>query len=242
MPARSVIVLDKRESPWHSFLKECFEETSSNALSFDSPSQASAAFAQGGCAAAFVNPDLLSMNFAQKLKALRESSPFRLFCLGPSSRTLPFDDFFEGEPPAIGAFQRKLAQHLDFPRKLSVLIVDDEKDIGHMIQDFLLDRSQPSFSVDYTPDGKLALEWLETRKYDCIILDVKMPVMDGREVYRNIVERRIAAPVIVFFDAISGQEIPDLYKIGRPAIVDKGSSQSSMPEMLALIKKMVYFG
>lgn len=48
--------------------------------------------------------------------------------------------------------------------------------------------------------------------------------------------------MIIFFDAISGEEIKEINSIGNPAIVDKGSHQSSMPQMAALIKKLAYFG
>ncbi len=243
MPARQILVLDKKESQWPAFLSECFEETPSKVHIFDNPSQAALWTTQNKADFCFVRPELLSMSLAQKLKFLRESvKSFRLFGLDSMNKSLPFDDFVDGYTSTVSAFQRKLSQHLEFSEKIQVLIVDDEQDIGHMIQDFLLDRAHPSFLADYTDDGHKALEWLAKKRYDVVVLDVKMPILDGREIYRGIVEKKIKTAVIVFFDAISGDEISDIHKIGRPAIVDKGSSQSSMPEMLALIKKMAYFG
>lgn len=243
MPSRNIFVLDKKESHWPSFLTECFEDTPSNVHVFDNPAQASAWIAQNRADFAFVRPDLLSMSLAQKLKFLRESAKeFRLFGLDSINKSLPFDDSLDLATSSISTFQKKLSQHLEFHGKIKVLIVDDENDIGHMIQDFLLDRAYPSFEAEYTDNGNLALEWLGKKHYDVAVLDVKMPALDGREIYRAIVERKLRTAVIVFFDAISGDEISDIRKIGRPAIIDKGSSHSSMPEMLALIKKMAYFG
>ena len=243
MPSKNILVLDKKESLWHSFLKECFEDTCSVLHSFDHPAHASAWLAQGKADMVLVNPSLLSMNLAQKLKVLRESQQgFRLFAIGFKDKSLPFDDAFEANPMPVAAFQKKLVQHLEYGEKIRVLIVDDEKDIGHMIKDFLLDRVHPSFDADYTENGHQALEWLDQKKYDVIVTDVKMPALDGRDLYRKIIEKKIKIGVIVFFDAISGEEITDIYKIGRPAIVDKGSSYSNMTEMLSLIKKMAYFG
>ena len=66
--------------------------------------------------------------------------------------------------------------------------------------------------------------------------------MDGRELYREIHKRKIELPVIIFFDAISDDEVQSIHQIGRPAIVEKGSHQSEMPIFIDLIKKMVYFG
>ncbi len=243
MPARQILVLDKKDSPWPSLIKECFEETSSKVHVFDNPAQASTWLTQNRADFCFVKPDLLSMSMAQKLKFLRETSKgFRLFGLDSKNKSLPFDDFVDAESASMAAFQKKLTQHLEFADKIKVMIVDDEKDIARMIQDFLHDRANPGFAVDYTDDGRKALEWMQQKNYDVAVLDVKMPIMDGRDIYRGIVEKKISTAVIVFFDAISGDEISDIRKIGRPAIVDKGSSHSSMPEMLGLIKKMAYFG
>ena len=30
--------------------------------------------------------------------------------------------------------------------------------------------------------------------------------------------------------------------LGKPAVIEKGSRQSAMPELMSLIKKMAYFG
>lgn len=241
MPSRGILLLDQKAGAWQTFLNEYFEETASRLNFFDQPAQASAFLAQQPADFIFVNPALSSVNLNQKLKAMRESCPgLRLFSVHGFDKTLPYDDFFDPLPD-LGVFRRKFLPQLVFPDILKILLVDDEKDIGWMIRDFLEDRVQPKFEVQYTPDGKQALEWLQIKNYDAVVLDVKMPVMDGRDIYREIISRKIKIPVIMFFDAISGQEVSDLHKIGCPAIVDKGSNQSSMPEMLALIKKMVYF-
>lgn len=242
MPSRNILLLDQKAGAWPVFLKEYFEETASRLHFFDQPAQASAFLTQQQVDFVFLNPALSSVNLNQKLKVMRESrQDLRIFSITGPDKSLVYDAFFDPSP-VLGNFQRAFIPQLAFKRPIKTLLVDDEKDIGWMVQEFLLDRAQPKFEVDYTPDGKLALEWLKSRQYDVIVLDVKMPIMDGRDIYREIVNRKIKIPVIMFFDAISGQEVTDIHKIGHPVIVDKGSSQSSMPEMLLLIKKMAYFG
>ena len=242
MLARHILLLDQKGSPWVPFLKEYFEDTSSRVHYFDHPANVSAWLAIHKADFIFLNPAISSVNLTQKLKVFRQSClDLRLFSVGGPDKTLAYDCIFETSP-AIGQFHRLFVSQLSFLEPIRVLLVDDEKDIGYMVQEFLQDRAQPKFEVDYTPDGHMALQWLETKKYDIAVLDVKMPILDGRDIYREIIGRKIAVPVIMFFDAISGQEISDIHQFGRPAIVDKGSSQSSMPEMLSLIKKMAYFG
>lgn len=241
MPSRNILLLDRKGTPWVSFLQEYFEDTLSKVHFFDQPAQASSWLAQQPADFIFLNPAVSSVNLNQKLKAFRQSCPdLRLFSVAGPDKTLNYDAVFDSVP-VLGQFNRPFTSQLYFSGPIRVLLVDDEKDIGYMVQEFLTDRAQPKFEVDYTPDGRLALEWLETKTYDVAVLDVKMPILDGRDIYREIVSRKIKIPVIMFFDAISGQEIYDIHKVGRPIIVDKGSSQSSMPEMLILIKKVAYF-
>ena len=242
MPSRNILLLDQKGSPWFPFLKEYFDDTLSHVHFFDNPAQSSSWLTQQQADFVFLNPAVSSVNLHQKLKVFRENhSDLRIFSVSGPDKTLPYDFVFDSIP-IMGQFHRQFISQITFSKVVRVLLVDDEKDIGYMIQEFLLDRAQPKFEVDYTPDGRLALEWLETKKYDAAVFDVKMPILDGRDLYREVVNRKIKMPVIMFFDAISGHEVADLHRVGRPVIVDKGSSQSSMPEMLALIKKMAYFG
>lgn len=243
MAQKNILLLDSLKGPWASFLSEYFEDTAARVHVCDQASQACAALDRPGADLAFINPSFLTATLIQKLKFKRNTeSSFRVFGLKESGPDpLQWDDVFSGGM-ALSQFQKQLVQRLEMPPGLRLLIVDDEPEIGQMFRDFLEHRAAPAFEVDYTADGFEAVKWLENKKYDAAILDVKMPVRDGRDIYRDIRRKKIAVPVIVFFDAISGDEISDLYQIGRPAIVEKGAGQSGMPEMMSLIKKMVYFG
>jgi two-component system chemotaxis response regulator CheY len=57
-----------------------------------------------------------------------------------------------------------------------VLIVDDEPAIRHAVEAVLVDEG---FVVATAPDGAAALAALDTAKPDAILLDLRMPVMDG---------------------------------------------------------------
>src|SRR5690242_4318315 len=64
-----------------------------------------------------------------------------------------------------------------------ILIVDDEPDINLTLKVALEDRG---FKVDTFNDPMRALENFKTRSYDLLILDIKMPNMNGFELYREI--------------------------------------------------------
>ncbi len=241
---KKILVLDKEDSPWIPLFEEFFADTSST-LHFFHDSRPAGAFLQKETPnVVFARPERLSLALSQKLKVLRQNMPeLRFFQLGNAggNSPLPFDAFFS-EPSMLNPFQRRLVQHLVYPEVIHVLVVDDEAEIGVMIRDFLENRVFPAFEVEWTEDGKKGLELIEKGKHDIVVLDVKMPILDGRDVYREIVNRKYKIPVIIFFDAISGDEVIQIHQIGRPVIVEKGFLHSSMPDMMALIKKKVFFG
>lgn len=65
----------------------------------------------------------------------------------------------------------------------SVLIVDDEPDICANLSDILTDCG---YRVDVAHDGGKALQLVEGKFYDLALLDLRMPVMDGLELYHRI--------------------------------------------------------
>jgi PAS domain S-box-containing protein len=64
-----------------------------------------------------------------------------------------------------------------------VLVVDDEPVILDLMVDLLTERD---YRVDTAGNGREALEKLSTGAYDAILLDLKMPEMDGRFFFQEI--------------------------------------------------------
>ena len=59
---------------------------------------------------------------------------------------------------------------------MKILIVDDEKMIRSVIKEYL---ENEHYETDEAENGSIALEKLETNKYDLLILDIMMEEMDG---------------------------------------------------------------
>lgn len=242
---RSVLLFDKKDTPWVSFLSEYFEDTDSQLHFLYETPKVAPFLDHSPPELAFLKAELLSPPLVQKLKVLRQSRPeSRLFHLGPIPKdagALPFDDAFV-EPLTLPQFQKQLTQHFILPDHIRILVIDDEPAVGDMMKDYWENRTKPTFEVQCTDNGQKGLKILEKGGYDVVVLDIKMPSMSGCEVYREIKARGIKTPVVIYFDAIFGDEMVEVHKYGRPAVVEKGSGMSTMPEMTALIKKMVYFG
>lgn len=60
--------------------------------------------------------------------------------------------------------------------KGNLLIVDDEVDLSVNMKELLEDEAKNIFIAN---NGEEGLEILKTQKIDCVVSDVKMPVMDG---------------------------------------------------------------
>ena len=80
-----------------------------------------------------------------------------------------------------------------------ILIADDEAAIRQTVGNIL---RYEDFQVLEASDGPLALEALRNESCDLLLLDVKMPGMDGFEVMEKMAEHSIDIPVIV----ISGHD------------------------------------
>ena len=67
-----------------------------------------------------------------------------------------------------------------------ILLVDNEADITYALENTL---DNYGFSIDSFNDSMLALNSYKSNFYDLVILDIKMPKMDGFELYNKIKER-----------------------------------------------------
>ena len=66
--------------------------------------------------------------------------------------------------------------YLQFDKDKKVLVVDHELDITLTLKSVL---ENSGFNVDLLHDSLLALQYFKTNFYDLIILDIKMPKMNG---------------------------------------------------------------
>lgn len=85
---------------------------------------------------------------------------------------------------------------------MRILVVEDEKKVVSFIRKGL---QECSFTVDVAYDGEEGLFMAEEHEYDCILLDVMMPKLDGYDVVRALRSKQIKTPVIFLTakDAIS---------------------------------------
>ena len=75
-----------------------------------------------------------------------------------------------------------------------VLIIDDEDNMRHMLSALLTGRD---YSVDTAGDGMVGLKLLQSREFDFVLCDIKMPNMDGMSFLRAAVSAGHSATIIM---------------------------------------------
>jgi DNA-binding NtrC family response regulator len=88
-------------------------------------------------------------------------------------------------------------------KTLRPLIVDDDRRIAKTLVDILRVKG---FQPDSANSGPEALEKIQENHYDCILTDIKMPGMNGVELYREVQNIKPEIPV-VFMTAYAADEI-----------------------------------
>ncbi len=82
-----------------------------------------------------------------------------------------------------------------------ILIIEDDKDLNSTVTKFL---EMKSFECESVYDGEVALSMVYENRYDLILLDVKLPSMDGFTVAQEI--RSFSTIPIIFLTSLSGQK------------------------------------
>jgi DNA-binding NtrC family response regulator len=104
-----------------------------------------------------------------------------------------------------------------------VLLVDDEKDFVEMLS-LRLKEVEEKVTVAYS--GKECLETLRNKEIDVVILDIKMPGMDGMETLREIKKRFPLVEVIMLTGhgstetAVEGMKMGAFDYLMKPADFD----------------------
>ena len=75
-----------------------------------------------------------------------------------------------------------------------ILVIDDETGIREALK---MTLEYEGYRIDEARSGQEGLDKAGRTPYDAILLDIKMPVLDGIEVLENLKTQRITAPVIM---------------------------------------------
>ncbi|MFP4019127.1 MAG: sigma-54-dependent transcriptional regulator [Bacteroidales bacterium] len=99
-----------------------------------------------------------------------------------------------------------------------ILAIDDEKTIRESLKEIL---EYEHHEVELSADGEEAIELFKENKYDLVLLDIKMPQMDGIEVLEKLIGIAPDIPVIMISGHGSIDTAVDCIKKGAYDFIEK---------------------
>jgi DNA-binding response OmpR family regulator len=77
---------------------------------------------------------------------------------------------------------------------MKILVVEDEAKVAEVLKRGLLEAG---YEVDCAYDGQMGLQMGESGKYDLILLDINLPLMNGLDVCKRLREKDEITPVLI---------------------------------------------
>lgn len=105
---------------------------------------------------------------------------------------------------------------------INVLVVDDSK-VARMLLVHLLESDPQIRVIGSVNDGQAALEFVQRNKPDVVLMDIHMPVLDGFEATRRIMETQ-PLPIVICTATTDPKEVATTFRLmeaGAVACVEK---------------------
>ena len=132
--------------------------------------------------------------------------------------------------------ERKVTQGR--PKKtISVVIADDSAVVREMLM--RLCAQLPGLRVlGEAEDGEKTLEAIRKYRPDLLILDLRMPKLNGIEALNIITEKKLGCEVVVFTGMADAWHREKCLELGARAVFEKGTEFNRLLEMLTTLETL----
>ena len=115
---------------------------------------------------------------------------------------------------------------------MKLLVIEDDRTVGQYVKRGL---AEAGFHVDLVGDGIEGLRAASEGHYDVVVLDLRLPGMEGREILRTLRDRGKTVPVLV----LTAQDTVD-YKVQalRMGADDYVTKPFALEELLARVEAL----
>lgn len=112
-----------------------------------------------------------------------------------------------------------------------ILVCDDDETICYLLKEQLVEKN---FSIDMVYDGKFAIENMKKKNYDLLLLDLKMPIMQGEDVLKFVKEYFPSIQVVILTADSEIRKAIDCIKLGAYDFITK---PYNFDELLLTLKR-----
>lgn len=116
---------------------------------------------------------------------------------------------------------------------MKILLVEDNPRLSDRVKRQL----QKKYIVEQAFSGKESLDQAIENNFDCIILDLGLPDMDGIEVYKKLQEAKVSAPVLVLTGIDTIESKVNLLNAGADDYLTKPFESSELIARLMAITR-----
>ena len=116
---------------------------------------------------------------------------------------------------------------------IDVLLVEDHNDLAATVGSYL---EGAEMTVDYASDGKIAYNLASSNQYDCIVLDLMLPKLDGLEVCEKLRQEGHNIPILVL---TARDQLNDKLEAFESGSDDYMVKPFELPELEARINSLV---
>jgi CheY-like chemotaxis protein len=88
----------------------------------------------------------------------------------------------------------------------SIIVIDDDREMCEEIREVLVDEG---YSVRMAFDGLEGLELIQRHACDVLLLDLKMPGLDGTAILRRLKHKRVRPKILVLTARLLEAELPE---------------------------------
>ena len=112
----------------------------------------------------------------------------------------------------------------------TILVVDDDQALRRAVATTVVDLG---FRAAEAEDGEAALDWLSRHHADAVLLDLRMPGMDGMEVLRRIRALSPPPPVAVITAVPTGENTIEAMRLGASDHLAKPVGRAGLTALLS---------